>query len=308
MTRSALPSLAGGLLAALLLGLGPSSVAAQNLEPRLYVPYPVSQNLVGTTIGYSEGDVIFDASLPISGVEADVRSLSLAYVRTFGLFGRSAQVQAVAPYVDASYEGSVAGRDSSREMQGFADPQLRIAVNLAGGPARTRAEMAGAQFKTIVGTSLTLSLPLGVYEEERVLNIGANRWSLKPEVGVVRVLGRSWALEGYVGVWVFGHNTAYLDSLTAAQDPLWTIQTHVVHLFGRKAWVALDGTWVTGGTTKVDGVVTNSFQRSSRLGATGGWLLGGGHQLKANLSTGVYTRLGGDFTSATLGYSYAWGQ
>lgn len=168
--------------------------------------------------------------------------------------------------------------------------------------------MAGVSFQTIVGSSLVLVMPLGKYEEDRAINISANRWSVKPELGLVQVLHRNWAVEGYAGVWLFGHNTAYRDTSTVIQDPLWTFQAHLIRIFGRRAWVALDGTWVTGGTTKVDGVRTNSFQRSARLGATGSWLVRPGHQLKASLASGVYTRLGGDFTILSVGYSYAWGR
>jgi hypothetical protein len=57
----------------------------------------------------------------------------------------------------------------------------------------------------------------------------------------------------------------------------------------------------------VNGTVQNTSQRNVRLGATGGWLLGGGHALRASLSDGVYTRLGGDYFVVSLGYSYAWG-
>lgn len=299
--------LGAGLLAWLLMTLGPGQVAAQSLEPRLYVPFPTGQNIVASTFSFSSGDVIFDASVPVTDVTAEVNSLGLAYVRAFGLFGRSAQVQAVTAYVDASLDGRVAGRDSSRQLNGLADPQLRFTVNLFGGPARTRAEFASATFKTIIGSSLILAMPLGKYEEDRAINIGANRWSVKPELGLVRVLNRHWAVEGYAGVWLFGHNTAYRDTSTAVQDPLWTFQAHLIRIFGRKAWTALDGTWVTGGTTKVDGVRTNSFQKSARFGMTGGWIVSPGHQIKASVASGVYTRLGGDFTVLSLGYNYVWG-
>jgi hypothetical protein len=129
---------------------------------------------------------------------------------------------------------------------------------------------------------------------------------VKPEVGLIRPLGSGWFLEGYAGVWLFGENTEYLGSSTVSQDPLWTFQAHVVRLFGRTVWVALDGTFVSGGTTSVDGVTQNTFQRNSRFGATGAWFLGGGHAVKGSFSSGFFTRFGGEFDVFAVSYQYGW--
>jgi hypothetical protein len=290
-----------------LLAFVPALAGAQNLEPRLYLPLPTGLNMVVPSYTYSSGAVVVDGTLPITDFRSTTHMATLAYVRTFGLFGRSAQVQAVTPLVSGTARAVVAGQDTSRDLHGLADPQLRLAVNLVGGPARRRAELAGVRFGTVVGASVSLGLPLGHYDHDRYLNVGANRWALKPELGVVQPLGPGWALEGYAGVWLFGHNTAFLDTATVTQEPLWTLQGHVVRAFGRRGWLALDGTLVYGGSTLVNGTVQNTFQRNVRLGATGGWFLGGGHGLRAAFSDGVYTRLGGDYFVLSLGYSYAWG-
>jgi hypothetical protein len=108
-------------------------------------------------------------------------------------------------------------------------------------------------------------------------------------------------------VWLFGHNTAFLDTATVSQDPLWTFQGHLIHVFGRRGWLALDGTLLHGGATAVDGVDQNTFQRNVRLGATCAWFVRHGHALKAAVSQGAYTRFGGDFTIFSVGYSYHWG-
>ena len=293
-------------LAALLL-LAPSFVRAQSLEPRLYLPLPTRLNIVVAAYTHSSGSVIVDGTVPIKDFRMTMHGANLAYVRTFGLFGRSGQVQAIAPFVTGTARAVLAGQDTSRDLSGLADPQLRLAVNLLGGPARRRAEMGGVHFGTIVGASLSLSLPLGHYDQDRYLNVGANRWALKPELGVTQVLGRSWALEGYAGVWLFGRNTVYLDTATLTQEPLWALQAHFIRIFDRRAWLALDGTWVEGGSTAVNGVVQNTFQRHGRLGATSVWFLGGGHGVKVAFSTGVHTRSGGDFDVLSLGYQYSWG-
>jgi hypothetical protein len=292
-----------------LLGLAPSLAGAQSLEPRLYLPLPTGLNFVSVSYSYARGDVIVESAVPVFGFSATTNGATLAYIRTFGLLGRAAQVQAVAPFIDGTARGVVATQDSSRDLSGPADPMLRLAVNLAGGPAYQRGEMPGGRLGTVVGASLSLCPPLGHYEHDRQLNVGANRWSLKPELGVVQPWGQTkrWAIEAYAGVWLFSDNSAFLDTSTVSQEPLWALQGHLIRVLGRRGWIALDGTLVRGGTTSVDGVEQNTFQRNVRLGATATWSLGGGHVLKASFSRGVYTRFGGDFDVLAVGYLYGWG-
>jgi hypothetical protein len=209
-----------------LLAVTPALAGAQSLEPRLYLPLPTGRNTVVPSYSYSSGDVVVDGTLPLTDVRSTTHGLTLAYARTFGLLGRSAQVQAVTQMVSGTARGVINGQDSIRDLRGLADPQVRLAVNLAGGPARRRAELAGVSFGTIVGASLNVVLPLGDYDHDRYVNVGANRWTLKPELGIVQPLGPGWALEGYAGVWLFGHNTAFLDTATVTQEPLWTFQGH----------------------------------------------------------------------------------
>jgi hypothetical protein len=45
-----------------------------------------------------------------------------------------------------------------------------------GAPALTLKEFAGYTQDLIVGASLQVSVPLGQYDESRVVNIGTNRW------------------------------------------------------------------------------------------------------------------------------------
>jgi hypothetical protein len=293
--------------AAFLLALAPSLAGAQNLEPRLYLPLPTGINTVVLSYTHSSGSVIVESAVPVTDFRATSNAAVPAYVRTFGLFGRSAQLQAVVPLVYGTARAVIAGQDTSRDLRGPGDPQLRFSVNLAGGPARRRAQLKGVRFGTIVGASLSLSLPLGDYDTDRRLNVGAHRWAAKPELGVVQPLGGPWFFETYAGVWLFGHNTAFLDTATVTQDPLWALQGHLIRVLGRRGWLAFDGTLVNGGTQAVDGVVQNNFERTVRFGGTGVWFLGRGHALRAAVSTGAYTRFGGDFDVISLGYSYSWG-
>jgi len=291
----------------LMLAAAPS-VWAQSIEPRLYLPAPVRLNLLVSSLGRSNGDVVVDGAVPITNVQATMHNATFVFARTFGLAGRASQVQFIVPYAWGTVRGVVAGQDTSRDLSGLADPQLRVAMNLVGGPARTRAQMAGVRHGTMVGASFSVSPPLGAFDNTKRINVGSHRWSFKPELGLIQPLGGGWALESQAGVWLFGRNSDYLDTLTVSQDPLWAVQGHVIRLLGRRGWIALDGVLVSGGTTSVNDVELNNFQRSTRIGVTAAWSLGRGHGLRAAASSGVSTRFGGDFDSFSLGYQYSWGR
>jgi hypothetical protein len=58
--------------------------------------------------------------------------------------------------------------------------------------------------------------------------------------------------------------------------------------------------------TAVDGVEHLDLQRNSRVGSTFSWALDWHQSLRASISRGVYTTIGGDFISIAVGYNRAW--
>src|SRR5262249_31880952 len=71
-----------------------SPVTAQELEPGAYQNAPIGVNVAIVSYGYSTGNVLVDAALPIEGANARVHTLVLAYLRTFSVFGLSSKIDA----------------------------------------------------------------------------------------------------------------------------------------------------------------------------------------------------------------------
>ncbi len=100
------------------------------------------------------------------------------------------------------------------------------------------------------------------------MNLGFNRWAFKPEVGVSHQIGR-WTLDGYAGVWYFTMNDEYYPGRAVRrQDPIIAWQTHVTYALPHRAWLSFNGTWFSGGQTRIERVPSRDLQRNSRLGAT----------------------------------------
>src|SRR5262245_26036703 len=71
---------------------------AQDMEPRAYSASPVGANFLVTSYSWSTGSVVFDPTLPISDIQADVQGLAVAVGHSFNLLGNLAIATAAIPY------------------------------------------------------------------------------------------------------------------------------------------------------------------------------------------------------------------
>jgi hypothetical protein len=276
------------------------SARAQELEPRSYSPSPVGTTFVLAGFGGSKGGILFDPSLDLEDVEADLHVVTTGFGYTFSLAGRQARLLAVFPSAWGTIAGEVDGEVQTQEVSGLVDPRIKLSVGLVGAPALRLAEFAKAPPRTAVGASLTVVPPLGQYDRRRLVNLGYNRWAFKPEIGLSHPQGR-WTFDGYAGVWLFTTNDRYFPGSAARrQDPVLSLQGHASYTFPSRVWVALDATWFAGGQTNVDRLESPDLQRNARLGATLSLPLGRYQSVKIAYSTGATTRRGSDFDSVTV--------
>ncbi|HEY7441907.1 MAG TPA: transporter [Vicinamibacterales bacterium] len=293
-----------GMVTAMISLVTPSS--AQDLEPRAYSSSPVGLNFLVASVGRSTGGVLVDQSLPIENVNAELNVVATGYGRTFALFGRSALAVVVLPYVWAEATGQIAEETRSATRSGLADARVKVSVNLFGNAALQPAEFVRSRPRSIVGASVTVVPPTGQYYPTKLINLGANRWAFKPEVGISYPTGR-WTIEGYAGIWFFTENDEfYTGSSLRQQDRVFALQGHLSYTVRPQLWLAFDGTWYSGGTTTVDQVRKADLQRNSRVGGTMSFPLSRGHSLKVTYSTGATTRLGTDFDTMAVAWQYTW--
>lgn len=289
----------------LLLGLAGGALAAQELEPRAYSPAPVGANFLVLGYGYQWGSILFDPSLPITNAKAEVNVAALGYGRTFDLLGRSASLAVAVPYAWGHAEGDLADQSQQVTRSGLADLHLRLAVNLLGGQALAPKDFAARAPETTLGTSLTIIAPTGQYDATKLINLGMNRWALKPELGWSHPTG-PWTLELTGGAWFFTPNQDYYHGQRRAQDPLVSAQGHVSYTFRPRMWLAFSTTYYAGGRTFLNGVPGDTRQANSRAGLTFSLPLGRQHSLKMTASRGASTRVGQDFNNVGVAYQYLW--
>jgi len=253
---------------------------------------------------YSWGDVATDPSLPVFGVDSNINTVLLAYIQTFGWFGRTTNVLLELPYTWGSTVGTLHENPIRRDFSGFADPGVTLSVNLLGAPSMTPADFLALRENPhpLLGASVKVLIPAGENDPDKVINPGANRWALRIEAGFVQPLPHKWMLEFQMGTWFFGDNDDFLG-VTREQDPILATQVHVVKRFKPGFWASLDANFYTGGRTTVGGELNADLQRNSRFGGTVVFPFRGRHGIKAGYSTGVVTESGGDFATFLLSYT-----
>jgi len=278
----------------------------QDLEPRSYANTPVGMNFLLLGYFYSDGDVAFDPSLPVKDGKVTVHGAVTGYVRSLDMWGKSGKLSAILPYACADGSATLAGQPQQRDVCGPADPRLRLSVNLYGAPALSFEEFRNYHQDLILGATLQVTGPFGQYDSDKLLNIGTNRWSAKTEVGASQALGRV-TLELAAAATFYTDNDNYFGGHTREQDPVYSIQGHLIYSFHHGAWGAIDGTYFRGGRTTTDGIRDDDLQENTRVGATLALPIDRHNSVKLFASTGVATRTGGDFDTIGAAWQYRWG-
>jgi hypothetical protein len=287
--------------------VGGAAVArAQDIEPRAYSNAPVGVNFLVVGYAYSHGGLSLDPSLPVTDARLESSVALLAYARVLDLWGVSGKFDAIVPYASLSGTADYADQPVQRSIHGLANPLFRVSANLVGAPALTLHEFAAYRQDLIVGVSVQVGVPLSQYDPTRLLNIGTNRWSVKPEVGVSKAIG-SWTIEGQAAVTFYGDNTDFFGGSTRTQDPLYALQGHAIHSFRSGIWASLDLTYFAGGRSTIDGVAKNDLQQNWRVGATLAIPVDRRNSIKLAASSGVSARTGNNFDLLAVAWQYRWG-
>lgn len=283
-----------------------AAARAQDMEPKAYSASPVGANFLVGSYSRSTGDVLFDPTLPITDVHARIDGLAIAVGHSFDLFGDLALVTVALPYGWADVTGKVQEQTGEATRSGLADARLKLSVNLVGNPALSARDFARMPRKPIVGASLTVQAPSGQYYDTKLINLGNNRWSFKPEVGLSIPIRRLDA-DIYAGGWFFTANDDfYPGGLERTQRPIAALQAHLSYTLRPRLWVAFDSTWYSGGSTQVDGGAPVPGVNNSRAGLTLSMPVGRRYSFKVAYASGVTVRTGTDFTTVAVAWQALW--
>jgi hypothetical protein len=317
VTRARTHSLALFACAALLSFILASSFAspanAQDLAPRIYLVTPTHTNAVVVSYSFETGNILINPTLPISDAKGTLHIPTISYSHSFNLFGRTANVSAGLPYVVGHFKANLNGAPEAVYRSGLYDSEFRFSVNVKGGPAMDLPHFVGWKQKLLVGLSVTVTAPTGQYDPTVLVNLGTNRWSIKPEVGLSRRWNH-WVGDFYGGVWLFtensefySHNSMYPGTNTQSQNPLGAVEGHLSYDLKPRLWISLDANYWYGGKVFRNGnVALGTLESNSRVGFTTSVPLHKHQSLKFSYSYGAIVRVGGNYHDLSAGWQYSW--
>ena len=140
---------------------------------------------------------------------------------------------------------------------------------------------------------------------KKLINIGTNRWSIKPAIGISKKVN-DYTFEFASDAEFFTTNSNFYGGSTRRQDPIYSTQAHILYTFRRSTWLAIGVTYYWGGEYFTDGIGSNKELKNSRLGATFAIPIDKQNSLKIYGSTGINTRYGTDFDSIAVAWQFSW--
>ena len=301
------------VLAVAIVGAPVPLARGQDLTPRAYLVTPLRGGAVTLSYAFNDGSLLFEGAVPIKDASARLSVPVFTLYHSLDFFGRSANVTASLPYGVGTFRGTVLGEPESIYRSGMLDTVLRFSVNLHGGPAMTLQEMRAWRPRTLLGASLKVVAPTGQYDPTKLINLGSNRWTFKPEVGYLRRFGH-FELDAYAGVWFFTPNGDYFSrnafvqgTHRQTQKPVAAFEAHLSYDVRPRLWFSLDANYWHGGRTSVVGLeIRITLQQCSRVGFTASVPLGRRQSLKLGYADGAYVRFGGDYRIVSAAWQYAW--
>ena len=230
--------------------------SAQELEPRRWAHVPIDTNFIGVGYIRTDGDILFNPVLRIEDATANINSVIATYLRSFNWSGKTARFDARVPYQKATWKGLLDGVPAKAVREGLADPRIRISVNFIGAPAlkgrEFQAYRASHATNTVVGAALAISLPLGEYKDDKLLNLGQNRFIVRPQIGAVHTRG-PWSFELTGSAFFYTDNDEFWNGNKLEQEPLFALQTHIIRNFKRGIWASISAGAVRAGQSIVNG-------------------------------------------------------
>jgi hypothetical protein len=179
-------------------------------------------------------------------------------------------------------------------------------MNFVGAPALTAAEFKNYQQDLIVGMSLRVTAPLSQYEGDKLVNIGTNRWSFKPEIGFSKAIG-PWTIELDPGIIFYTDNRDFFGGKTREVAPLYAVQSGLSYTFALSGWVALNAGYFKGGRTTVDDVESDVELQGSRFGGTLVLPVNRHQSVKLYCISGYNARREQKFQAFGIAWQYRWG-
>ena len=281
------------------------SLTAQTLVPKLYANAPIGLNVLFVGYGHTQGAIPENYYTGVTDPNLNINSTILGYVKTFDILGHNAKFDFFLPVSSLDGTAQRESNEVTRDVGGTGDSKVRLSFNLFGAPSLSFQEFASYQQDTIVGVSIQATLPTGQYDNSEAINIGTNRWSIKPGIGISKRVN-DYTFEFVADVEFYTANNDFYEGFRREQDPIYSTQINALYTFRRGMWLAIGATYYWGGEIFMDGLETDNDLSNTRIGTTFAFPVDKKNSIKLFGSRGINTRYGTDFDSIAIVWQYNW--
>jgi hypothetical protein len=286
----------------------PNPACAQFTDAHQYDNVPVGINQLELGYAFVHGNTAIDPSLVVTGATLNLNQVTIDYTRYFGLFHRLMWVEAAVPVARLGASTSTPAIEGS--TAGAGDSSYALAMMLKGGPALSVSQFQQYEPATALGVSLTVSAPTGQYNGDKILNLGSDRWSFKPELALSHPFGpeQKWQLDTYANGYFYTDNTSYRGREILRQDPLAGLEGHISYSLNNSLWVSFDTRYSFRANTFVAGVDQNNAQQNVILGSEMSVAINSRHSLLLEFAKAVLHENGPSIVGFSVKYDYMRGK
>jgi len=207
--------------------------------------------------------------------------------------------------------GIAPGASFSQSASGFADPSIQLDVNLIGTERlKSTVDLVNYEPTFTLDTAVLLALPIGQYDDDKLVNMGLNRWfgrvaiPMKYHLGAFSPGYRS-SIELIPSVWLFDKNDDFVGR-DLENDPLWQIEAHFTHDFTRTFFGSLDLLYRGGFQSEIDGVEVGDDLDIGNLGFTLSFQVTDNVTIHTSYSSNVFGDSNLDNSLIRLQFVYGW--
>lgn len=258
---------------------------------------------------------------PNTDVEASVISVSWSShmtlfrrpsILTFNLIGGSVDAD-VSAGIPAEFlpTGVTPGNTFSQSASGIADPTIQLGMNLFGTPRlKSNVDLLNYEPGFTIDAAVMLGLPVGNYDDKKLVNLGQNRWfgriafPMKYHFGAFSP-GYMNSIEVTPSVWIFAENDDFIGQ-KLENDPMWQIEAHLTHDFTRTLFGSIDLLYRAGFQTEINGVEKGTELDIGNLGFTLNYTLSDNMMIRTGFSTNVFGDDDLDNSLIRLQFVYMW--
>jgi hypothetical protein len=207
--------------------------------------------------------------------------------------------------------GITPGTAFSQSASGYADPSVQLVVNLFGTPPlKANFDLIDYEPTWNLDAAVMLALPVGEYDDDKLVNMGLNRWfgriafPLTYNFGVF-TRGYMKSLELIPSVWLFAENNDFMGQ-KLENDPLWQFEAHLTNDFTPSFFGSLDLLYRGGFQSEIDGVEIGDDLDIGNLGFTLSYQVTDNLAIRNGFSSNVFGDNDLDNSMVRLQFVFGW--